>query len=96
VLLDGKPMKSCTRFAVCGRGREVMTVEGLEKDGKPRSIQEGFYQAHRTAVRLLHARHADDRICAAEEERVAERGDILCISAGKSSARVLRMIHVSS
>jgi carbon-monoxide dehydrogenase small subunit len=29
VLLDGKPVKSCTVFAVQADGREVTTVEGL-------------------------------------------------------------------
>jgi carbon-monoxide dehydrogenase small subunit len=46
VLLDGKAIKSCTAFAVQADGREVMTVEGLEKDGKLDPIQEGFYQEH--------------------------------------------------
>jgi carbon-monoxide dehydrogenase small subunit len=46
VLLDGKPVKSCTVLAVQADGREVMTVEGLEKDGKLDPIQEGFWQEH--------------------------------------------------
>jgi carbon-monoxide dehydrogenase small subunit len=46
VLLDGKPVKSCTAFAVQADGREVMTVEGLEKDGKLDPIQNGFHQEH--------------------------------------------------
>jgi aerobic carbon-monoxide dehydrogenase small subunit len=46
VLLDGKPIKSCTAFAFMADGREVMTVEGLEKDGKLDPIQEGFFQEH--------------------------------------------------
>jgi carbon-monoxide dehydrogenase small subunit len=46
VLLDGRPMKSCTAFAVQADGRDVMTVEGLEKDGKLDRIQEGFFQEH--------------------------------------------------
>jgi len=46
VLLDGKPVKSCTAFAVQADGREVMTVEGLEKDGKLDPIQDGFHQEH--------------------------------------------------
>jgi carbon-monoxide dehydrogenase small subunit len=46
VLLDGKPVKSCTAFAVQADGREVMTVEGLEKDGKLDRIQDGFHQEH--------------------------------------------------
>jgi aerobic carbon-monoxide dehydrogenase small subunit len=46
VLLDGKPVKSCTVLAVQADRREVMTVEGLEKDGKLDPIQEGFWQEH--------------------------------------------------
>ena len=46
LLLDGKPIKSCTAFAVMADGREVMTVEGLEKDGKLDPVQEGFHQEH--------------------------------------------------
>jgi aerobic carbon-monoxide dehydrogenase small subunit len=46
VLLDGVPVKSCTVLAVQADGREVMTVEGLEKDGKLDPIQDGFYQEH--------------------------------------------------
>ncbi len=46
LLLDGRPVKSCTAFAVQADGREVMTVEGLEKDGKLHPVQEGFYQEH--------------------------------------------------
>jgi carbon-monoxide dehydrogenase small subunit len=46
VLLDGKPVKSCTIFAVQADGREVMTVEGLEQDGKFHPIQEGFREEH--------------------------------------------------
>jgi carbon-monoxide dehydrogenase small subunit len=46
VLLDGVPVKSCTVLAVQADGREVMTVEGLEKDGQLHPIQDGFMQEH--------------------------------------------------
>jgi carbon-monoxide dehydrogenase small subunit len=46
VLLDGAPVKSCTVLAVQAHGREVMTVEGLEKDGKLHPVQEGFWEMH--------------------------------------------------
>lgn len=46
ILVDGKATKSCTMFAVQANGREVMTVEGLEKDGKLHPIQEGFHEEH--------------------------------------------------
>jgi carbon-monoxide dehydrogenase small subunit len=46
VLLDGVPVKSCTVLTVQADGREVMTVEGLEKDGQLDPIQDGFFQEH--------------------------------------------------
>ncbi len=46
VLLDGIPVKSCTVLAVQADGRDVMTVEGLEQDGKLHPIQEGFWEKH--------------------------------------------------
>jgi aerobic carbon-monoxide dehydrogenase small subunit len=46
VLLDGRPVKSCTVFAVQAHGREIMTVEGLEQDGKLHPLQEGFVAEH--------------------------------------------------
>jgi carbon-monoxide dehydrogenase small subunit len=46
VLLNGKPVKSCTIFAVQADGGEVMTVEGLEQDGKFHPLQEGFREEH--------------------------------------------------
>ena len=46
VLLDGRPIKSCTFFAVQANGREIMTVEGLEQDGKLHPLQEGFMAEH--------------------------------------------------
>ena len=46
VVLDGKAIKSCTMYAVMADGREVLTVEGLEQDGKLHPLQEGFFQEH--------------------------------------------------
>jgi carbon-monoxide dehydrogenase small subunit len=46
VLLDGRPVKSCTIFAVQAHGREITTVEGLEQDGKLHPLQEGFMAEH--------------------------------------------------
>jgi carbon-monoxide dehydrogenase small subunit len=46
VLLDGVPVKSCTVLAVQADGRQVSTVEGLEKNGTLHPIQEGFMQEH--------------------------------------------------
>jgi carbon-monoxide dehydrogenase small subunit len=46
VLLDGRPVKSCTMFAVQASGRVVRTVEGLEQNGQLHPIQTGFKEEH--------------------------------------------------
>jgi len=46
VLLNGRPVKSCTVFAVQADAMSVATVEGLEKDGKLDPVQEGFHEEH--------------------------------------------------
>jgi carbon-monoxide dehydrogenase small subunit len=46
VILNGKTVKSCTVFAVQADGGEIMTVEGLMKDGALHPLQEGFKEEH--------------------------------------------------
>ena len=46
VLLDGTPVKSCTVLAVQAHGRQITTVEGLEKDGQLHPVQQGFTDQH--------------------------------------------------
>jgi aerobic carbon-monoxide dehydrogenase small subunit len=46
VLLNGKPVKSCTMFAVQVDGAELMTVEGLMRDGALHPLQVGFKEEH--------------------------------------------------
>ena len=42
VLVDGKPISGCLTLAVQVAGKEILTVEGLEKDGQLHSIQQAF------------------------------------------------------
>ena len=44
VLLDGKPVSSCTTLAFEARDREVVTIEGLASKGKLHPIQEAFLE----------------------------------------------------
>ncbi|MEB3101394.1 (2Fe-2S)-binding protein [Ferviditalea candida] len=46
VLLNGKPVKSCTVLAVQANGQQVMTVEGLEQDGVLHPVQQSFWEEH--------------------------------------------------
>ncbi len=44
--LNGKSTKSCTLFAVQADGGELITVEGMARNGELHPIQEGFMQEH--------------------------------------------------
>ena len=46
VILNGRPVKSCTVFAVQADGAEIATVEGLAQNGNLHPIQEGFMEKH--------------------------------------------------
>jgi len=46
VLVNGISAKSCTLFAVQADGADVLTIEGLAKDGKLHPLQEGFWERH--------------------------------------------------
>ncbi|AWR93370.1 glyceraldehyde dehydrogenase subunit gamma [Acidianus brierleyi] len=46
VIMNGKSVKSCTVLAVEADGSEILTVEGLAKDGKLHPIQEAFWEKH--------------------------------------------------
>jgi carbon-monoxide dehydrogenase small subunit len=46
VLVDGRSAKSCTIFAVQADGSEVVTIEGLAKDGELHRLQKGFWEEH--------------------------------------------------
>jgi aerobic carbon-monoxide dehydrogenase small subunit len=46
VLVDGRPVKSCTMLAVQVDGREISTVEGLATASELHPLQEGFKEEH--------------------------------------------------
>ena len=45
VLLDGRPLNSCSFLALQADGREVTTVEGLARDGEPHPLQRALVEA---------------------------------------------------
>jgi carbon-monoxide dehydrogenase small subunit len=45
IIMDGKPVKSCTIFAVQANGRSVETIEGVANGGL-HPLQEGFWEKH--------------------------------------------------
>jgi carbon-monoxide dehydrogenase small subunit len=46
VRLNGKPVKSCTVFAVQANKAQLETIESVAKGGKLDPIQEGFWEKH--------------------------------------------------
>jgi carbon-monoxide dehydrogenase small subunit len=46
VVLNGKPVKSCTLFAVQANGGTLETIENLAASGKLHPVQEGFWEKH--------------------------------------------------
>ncbi len=46
VLVNGHPVKSCTMFAVQADGAEILTVEGLARDGQLHPLQKAFAEHH--------------------------------------------------
>jgi aerobic carbon-monoxide dehydrogenase small subunit len=46
VIVDGRSVKSCTRFAVMADGSEVKTIEGLAEGGELHPIQKAFWDNH--------------------------------------------------
>ena len=46
VLIDGSAVKSCTVLAVQADGAEIVTVEGLAKDGELHPVQRAFSAEH--------------------------------------------------
>lgn len=46
IYLNGQSVKSCTVLAVQANGGEIMTIEGLAKDGEYDRVQQGFWEMH--------------------------------------------------
>jgi 2-furoyl-CoA dehydrogenase 2Fe-2S iron sulfur subunit len=46
VRLDGVAVRSCLLFAVQADGADVVTVEGLARDGKVTRLQQAFHEHH--------------------------------------------------
>src|SRR5256885_7922284 len=46
VLVNGEAIRSCLMLAVQARGADVLTIEGLERDGTLHPIQHAFRESH--------------------------------------------------
>lgn len=46
VHINGKAVKSCTTLAVACEGADVITIEGIAKNGKLHPMQQAFHEEH--------------------------------------------------
>ena len=81
VIVDGETIDSCIYMAVWAEGKNIRTLEGLEKDGELTRIQEAFieegvYRGGGGTVRILYARFCHVRNGSSGKRRKAyKRGD---------------------
>src|SRR4051812_41399047 len=98
VLMDGKPLKSCTALAAMCEGHEIRTVESLEVDGRLDPVQQGFHEHHAlqcgfcTPGMMMTARGLlDENPNPTEEEtRVAIPGGICRCTVYKNTVPAIR------
>lgn len=105
VLLDGKVVKSCLQLAVQADGRQIITIEGLAKDGELNPVQEAFVKNYASQcgyctpgmVMTSHALLQNNPSPSDEEIRKALAGN-LCMCTGyvqivdavKEAAKVMK------
>ena len=85
VLVDGSPVNSCLMLAVDANGRQIVTIEGLEGEGKLHPLQESFLEKGAvqcgfcTPAMILSAKALLDRNPAAGEEEIKKAlSGVLC------------------
>jgi len=97
VLLDGRAVLSCQTLAFTADGREITTIEGLERDGKLDPVQQAFIDegavqcGYCTPGMVLSAKALLDRIPDPSYEQIKQaiRGN-LCRCTGYTT--ILRAI----
>ncbi len=74
VMMNGETIRACLMLAIGADGADIMTVEGLSATEGSASAPGSLPGGAGTPVRLLHTRHAHDRLRAAPREFGTERG----------------------
>jgi carbon-monoxide dehydrogenase small subunit len=85
VLVEGKPVNSCLMLAVDAKGREVVTIEGLETNGQLHPLQQSFLEKGAvqcgfcTPAMILSAKSLLDKSPRAGEMEIKEAlSGVLC------------------
>ena len=82
VLLDGKPVYSCSQLAVWADGRYDTNRRGPGAERPPASATGSLHRARRPAVRLLHVGSADERQSAARPQSASHRDEVRAAMTG--------------
>src|SRR2546428_737267 len=75
ILMDGQAVKACNFFAVQVDGANIMTIEGLAKDGELHPIQQGFWEKHGLQCGVCTPTRASGR--SIPRRRCGTRGSLL-------------------
>ena len=97
VLVDGKPVRSCTTHVGSVTGQAITTIEGLSADAT-HPVQQAWEDAGRAPVRLLPARPDPDRRCVADSPPHPTDADIDAAMSGNlcrcgTYPRIRQAIH---
>jgi carbon-monoxide dehydrogenase small subunit len=78
VLIDNRPVDSCLTLAIEAQGKEILTIEGLDQQGKLHPLQQAFIDHYAvqcgfcTPGMILSAKALLDRNSRPTEEEVRE------------------------
>ncbi len=78
VLMDGRPVSSCLTLAIEAQGKEILTIEGLDQEGRLHPLQQAFIDHYAvqcgfcTPGMILSAKSLLDRNPRPTEEEVRE------------------------
>ena len=101
VLVDGQMMRSCVTPVARASGKQVTTIEGLEKDGKLHPLQEAFLKAdalqcgYCTSGMILAAKSLLDKKPQPTREEIVKHMDANVCRCG-TYARIVNAIEIAA
>ena len=101
VLIDGQMMRSCVTPVARVSGKQVTTIEGLEKDGKLHPLQEAFLKAdalqcgYCTSGMIMSAASLLNKISKPSREAIVKHMDANVCRCG-TYARIVNAIEIAA
>lgn len=101
VLMDGAPVNSCLVLIGQADGRQIVTIEGLSKNGQPHPIQKAFVEAgavqcgYCTPGAVIASKALLERVPHPSDEQIREAlAGNLCRCTGYS--KILAAVHLAA